>query len=131
MSSFTRPLTVTKLSTGLWEVARSFSYYVGKRGSKDVVHVPKGFTTDFASVPRLFWIILPPDGKYTQSAVLHDFGYFSQKRSRKEVDRMFLESMKVLGVPLWKRQTMYRAVRSFGWIPWKKKDAYGANKKKG
>lgn len=118
----------------MWRVARSFKYHVGEEGSGDVITVPRGFKTDFASVPRIFWTIIPPDGNYTQCAVLHDYGYFTQKRSRKEVDKIFLESMKVLGVPTWKRHTMYRAVRSFGWIPWRKKEVYketnGDNKKK-
>jgi hypothetical protein len=119
MSSFTKPLVLKKLKNGLWEVYLGFKYYVGEVGGSDQVYVPSGFKTDLASVPRAFWIILPPDGTYAQSAVLHDYLYHKQIRTRKESDRIFLESMKVLGVPWWKRKTMYRAVRSFGWIPWK------------
>src|SRR5262245_57983090 len=34
------------------------------------VDVPAGFVTDFASVPRIFWSVLPRDGKYTYPAII-------------------------------------------------------------
>jgi hypothetical protein len=39
--------------------------------------VPSGFVTDFASVPRLFWLIpgLSPYGPLLCGSILHDFGY--------------------------------------------------------
>lgn len=37
--------------------------------------VPKGFETDGASVPRLFWNIITPFGPIRYEAILHDFGY--------------------------------------------------------
>lgn len=118
MSSFNEPLTVTKLGNGKWRVARSFRYYVGNLGSDNFIDVPKGLETDFASVPKGLWNILPPDGEYTQAAVLHDFLYQTKgengKRTRKECDEIFLEGMKVLGVPWWKRKLMFTAVRIFG-----------------
>jgi len=122
MSSFTEPLTVTKLASGTWITATPFRYYVGEEGSNDFIDVPVGTETDFASIPRPFWSILPPDGKYSQAAVLHDFLYSQRKihkRSREECDNIFLEAMKVLNVNWWKRHAMHKAVRSFGWIPWR------------
>lgn len=124
MSSFTEPLTVTKVKQGTWKVAHAFRYYVGEEGSPNFIDVPEGFQTDFASVPRGLWNIFPPDGQYTQAAVLHDFLYGKRDehgRSRKECDNIFLEAMEVLNVPWWKRQLMHKAVRSFGWIPWSRK----------
>lgn len=127
MSSFNEPLTVTKIGGGKWKVAREFRYYIGSLNSELFVDVPEGFITDFASIPRAFWTILPPDGQYTQAAVLHDFLYskkgkvFEIPLNRKDCDEIFAESMKVLGVSSWKINVMYSAVRSFGWIPWNKK----------
>ena len=121
MSSFTDKLIVSKQDSGMWRVERSFDYHVGSEDSEEIVTVPKDFETDFASVPRLFWTILPPDGKYTQAATLHDYLYHSQKFKRKKCDKIFIEAMKVLGVSFWKRRVMYRAVRMFGWIPWNNK----------
>ncbi len=120
MSSFTKPLTVTKISSRRWRVARSFKYYVGYEKSKEVISIPAGFETDFASVPRLFWSIIPPDGRHTQAAVLHDYLYHKHIYSRKKSDKIFLEAMKVLRVSWWRRHVMYRAVRMFGGKAWRK-----------
>lgn len=126
MSSFTKPLTVTKLKTGMWEVDREFWYYIGEEGSDEFVIIPRGFHTDFASVPRAFWMIIPPDGKYSQAAVLHDYLYSCHgilpevTYQRKTCDKIFIEAMAVLEVPTWKRRVMYRAVRMFAWLGWKK-----------
>lgn len=127
MSSFTKPLVVEKLEKMLWKVRSSFDYHLGSEDSDEVVSVPEGFITDFASVPRLFWIILPPDGQYTQAAVLHDYMYSDQYYKRAKCDRLFIEAMKVLKVPVVNRIIMYRAVRMFGWLAWKKKK--NANKR--
>lgn len=43
--------------------------YVGR---DQVFHIPSGFSTDLASVPRVFWSLLPPDGVYENAAVVHD-----------------------------------------------------------
>ena len=37
--------------------------------------LPAGFWSDGASVPRIFWSIFPPWGKYTRCALLHDYLY--------------------------------------------------------
>ena len=121
MSSFTSDLIVKKVGDMIWEVYTPFEYHVGKEDSTDIIKVPKGFQSDFASIPRLFWMILPPDGEYTGASIIHDFLYFIQDRSRVTCDKIFLEAMLVLGVSLWKRRIMYRAVRLFGWMPWNNK----------
>lgn len=118
MAKFSKELVVKKVGNMLWEVYTEFDYQVGGEKSKDFIRIPKGFTTDFASVPRLFWQILPPDGQYTGAALVHDYLYWLQLRTRKESDGIFLEAMKALGVPLVERLIMYQAVRSFGWMPW-------------
>lgn len=111
MSSFTAPLTVTKIGERTWKVEREFTYYIGREDSLESITVPKGFETDFASVPRGLWNIFPPDGLYTQSAVLHDFLCKTKPFSQKRIDYIFYEAMEVLKVPQWKRWIMYWAVR--------------------
>ncbi|ECC9619356.1 DUF1353 domain-containing protein [Salmonella enterica subsp. diarizonae] len=71
--------------------------------------------TDLASVPRIFWTLLPPDGKYAKTAIIHDYLYDNALRTKKEADLIFLGGMTVPGVPKWKRIVMYLAVRWFGW----------------
>lgn len=36
------------------------------------VEVPAGFRTDLASIPRIFWPLLPANGWYETAAVFHD-----------------------------------------------------------
>ena len=118
MSSFTKPLVVKKRKDNLWELYTEFEYHVGAEGSGNVINVPVGFITDFASVPRIFWIFYPPDGPWTAASIIHDYLYNIQDRDRIIVDKIFLEAMQVLGVPLLRRRIIYRAVRLFGWMPW-------------
>ncbi len=119
MSRFTRALVVSPLADGkTWVLVEPFAYDVGELGSGDTIEVRRGFMTDFASIPRLFWIALPKWGKYGNAAVIHDWLYFSQERSREEADRILLEAMGVLSVPRWQQLPIFYAVRWFGWFAW-------------
>ncbi len=120
MSRFTESLVVTPLPDGkTWIILSDFGYEIGEEGSGDIINVPIGTYTDFASIPRPLWAIFPRWGKYGNAAVIHDWMYWNQSRSRKEADDIFLEGMGVLEVPNWKRYTIYYAVRWFGWLAWR------------
>ncbi len=97
------------------------SYDVGRSRSADRIIVRAPFITDFASIPRFLWAIWPPMGAYSAAAVLHDFLYTSQSRTRRQSDDIFFEAMGVLGVGLITRYALYYGVRIGGWIPWEKK----------
>lgn len=87
--------------------------------------VPAGFSTDFASVPRIFWSILPPWGPYAPAAIVHDYLYVTGIIPKKQADDIFLKIMKNLKVSKWKRNTMYQAVKLGGgeaWDEYRKKD---------
>jgi hypothetical protein len=119
MSRFTDALVVTPLADGkTWVVLRDFGYDVGAEGSGDRINVAIGFKTDFASIPRLFWIVLPKWGRYGNAAVVHDWLYWTQERSRRVADDIFLEGMCVLRVGGVTRRVIYTAVRWFGWLAW-------------
>ncbi len=111
MSRFTDALIVSPLADGkTWVLVQPFGYEVGDIGSEDVVDIAVGFRTDFASIPR--W------GKYGNAAVIHDWLYWSQTRSRKGADTIMFEAMEALAVPAWQRYPIYWAVRCFGFIVW-------------
>lgn len=114
MSEFTTPLVLEMLPNRQWSVYEKFEYHVGQLGSGIVIRVPKGFKTDLASIPRIFWAILPPHGYYGKAAVIHDYCYVEAIDSKGWADIVFLEAMSVLGIPHWKRCVMYCAVRLFG-----------------
>ena len=113
-------IIVKKLDNHLWELHVPLEYHVGHADSSEVITVPEGFITDFASVPRAFWWLLPPAGKYAGAALVHDYLYRTHLYSRKDADDIFLEAMEVLQVPRWKREIMYYAVRMFGWKAYSK-----------
>lgn len=110
--SFHSPLTLTPDDSGRnWTLDAAFSY----DSSVGVITVPAGFVTDFASVPKLLWNVLPPFGRYGKAAIVHDYLYRTQGYASKPVaDAIFLEAMKALGVPTLTRYVMFYAVRLFG-----------------
>ncbi|EDQ6553546.1 DUF1353 domain-containing protein [Salmonella enterica subsp. enterica] len=113
MSKFTTPAILEMLGHYNWRVHEPFEFYLSDDNS-DIISVPAGFVTDLASVPRIFWALLPPDGKYAKAAIIHDYLYDNALRTKKEADKIFLDGMTVLGVPKWKCTLMYWAVRLFG-----------------
>lgn len=108
-AGFITPLGVRPLPNGrCWELLDNLIYK-----SSGTIVIPKGMMTDFASVPRWLWCVIPPHGRYNYAAVLHDYLYRTQQFPRKEADRMFLEAMKSSGVSKVRRWFMYFGVRLF------------------
>ncbi|MDE1465311.1 DUF1353 domain-containing protein [Spartinivicinus poritis] len=104
-----------------WVLTEELKYYSAQY---QTITVPAGFTTDLASIPRLLWSVFPPDGPYLEAAVLHDYLYSKQPAldiSRKQADKVFLKAMRALGVPGWKRYSIYYGVRLGGKASWNKK----------
>jgi len=122
MKGFLDELYVRPLPDGkLWEVTEGFRYETVIDNLECIITVPKGFLTDFGSIPRAFWMVLPPWGRYGKACVVHDWLYSAKVCSRGEADRVFLEAMKELGVSHRTRTIIYSAVRMFGWIGWRRK----------
>jgi len=86
------------------------------------VHVAPGFKTDGASIPRLLWRVFgsPYDPDIFPAAIAHDALYRGEIVQREDADQAFLDMMEESGVPLKKRRLIYRGVRLFGWITWKR-----------
>lgn len=104
----------------IWYTNEAFTYYIGPTTDNRFVTVPKAFLTDGASVPRLFWNIFPPWGKYGQAAILHDYlcenrqltngGTGYKELLISQIDKIFYDAMKVSGVPVWTRGIIYLSV---------------------
>jgi len=80
--------------------------------------VPAGFVSDFATIPRIFWRLLPPWGRYSPAAVIHDWLYRVNGVTRKQADVLFLRHMAALKTPWWQRMAIYYGVRAGGWVLW-------------
>ena len=118
MGKFTQEITVQSQGKN-WILENGFNfYYADKLGNRlDEFTIPKGFITDFASTPRIFYPIFPPIGIYNKAAMVHDYLYSKECKiniSRLSADLYFLQAMEVLGVKKWKRIAMFIAVRIFG-----------------
>ena len=74
------------------------------------VEVPKGYKTNGANVPRIFWSIFPPNSpEYLSAVVAHD--YLCDKGFYKLADETLKEMMSELGVAKWKIRCFYTACR--------------------
>ncbi len=115
--AFTDPVALMPVpGTGKYCLIRPLHYQIGFYGSDLTVTVPDGFLTDLASVPRLFWIVVPPfSPDYAAAAVLHDYlcEWNGEMFSKIVADAVFYEALKVLGVPTWRAILMYAAVRAW------------------
>ncbi len=87
------------------------------------VQVPVGFVTDFASIPRVFWSLLRPDGDYAHAAAVHDYMYWIQVQPRSVADEILRNDMQDLRVGNATVATIYRAVRTLGGIAWRENAA--------
>ena len=115
-----------------WLVNPALRYEVGAEGSNEVIIVPANTVTDLASIPRGVWNLFPPDGPWAKAAVIHDFLYATKgtgdvdgqhwmtkpSYTRAQADDILREAMGVLGVPAWKRQCIWAAVRVGGAGGW-------------
>lgn len=111
------------LGRDYWRLMRDMKFYVGDRADDVWVYVPRGFLTDGATVPRLLWWLVPPQGRHGMAALVHDYLCEHQtlyskgeliKIERKQADKIFNEAMKVSQVNTVIRWVMYGAVRAWG-----------------
>lgn len=95
----------------IYRLKEDFTYESKKYGK---ITVPKGFETDFASVPRVFQLFVPVDGRYLDATIVHDYMYENALRTKKEADAILAEGMKVLGVKKWRQIAINLGVKFFG-----------------
>lgn len=126
MSTFTTNFRGELIAKNKWMTIEPFEYHITSYPSDEVITVPIGFETDFASIPRIFWPLISPIDNHAKAAVIHDFCYYHGLYNRKVSDQIFREALRVLKVKPWKVSVMYRVLRLFGWYRWwtlRKKEA--------
>jgi len=112
-------LKTERLNNQLWVVLEDFKVDLGET----IVSVPKGFVTNGASVPRIFWwLCAPMAGPFGEASVVHDYLYssFSDCQSRSFADKALYNIGRYRGANLVRAKAVYRAVRLFGQKFWKK-----------
>ena len=98
-----------------WYMAHEMRIKIEVAGEPAInITIPAGFEHDFASIPDGVpkWVADKQDARY--AAIVHDYLYHHGIRSKEFADLVFLQIMKQTGVPKWRRQAMYLAVKMFG-----------------
>lgn len=78
--------------------------------------IPKGFKSNGADIPRVFWSIYPPyRSEYFSATIIHDFlcDQAKSKEDYKVADLALKEAMKALGCSSFKTLVFYTACRIF------------------
>lgn len=115
------PLDLRRFSDPIYILLKPIGWKdLSPQNSLPKVTVPKGFVTDFASVPRPFWSLFRPDGNYAYAAVLHDYLYWEQPVKRSVADAIFRAAMEDLQVTDKAAGLLYEAVDKFGQASWDK-----------
>lgn len=114
------PLKLQRFREPIWVLLEPILWSPSKPEQKGVtkVVVPKHFVTDLASIPSIFWSLMPRDDVYAYPAIVHDFLYWTQDRPRLEADEIFKWSMEDLEVSKAQVSLIYNAVRVFGERAW-------------
>lgn len=90
------------------------------------LEVPAGFTTDFASIPRIFSAVIPTRGRYNRPAIVHDFLYqhapadptTGRYCTQARADSILREACENCDVRLTQRWAIYLGLRIGGWWTW-------------
>jgi hypothetical protein len=117
---FLTPLDVRRRDDGRWVLIAPLIFESAVLG---LVTVPRGFDTDFASVPRVPFAFLVAGDRAHEAAVLHDAIYRrgevrGEPITRALADEAFRDAMEATGEPWWRRRVMWAAVRVAGGGPW-------------
>jgi Protein of unknown function (DUF1353) len=88
-------------------------------GKYVAVSVPPGFVTDLASIPRVFWSLLPPDGNYAYAAIVHDYLYWTQERPKEEADQILKLTMQDFKINSATIFAIFEGVHLFGGWAWR------------
>lgn len=78
--------------------------------------VPKGFKTDGASVPRIFWSIFPPyKSEYFSACVIHDYlcAMANSKKDYELADEVLKQALQSLGLSKFKIFIFYNSCYTF------------------
>jgi len=113
-------------STDKWKQFKLLKNVYIKLSNGETISILKGFEWDLASVPRIFWSIVPPDGDFELASLIHDYLYQMKPYSRKFADKEMyiwskvINSTNKISIKNIDNHIRYFAVRVFGGPVWSK-----------
>lgn len=119
MKASDSPLKMQRFSDPIYILLDSIIWKpnVDQVGFPEII-VPRGFVTDLASIPRIFWSILRPDADYAYAAIIHDFLYWQQRLSKNKADTILKMSMEDFQLSKPIVASIYYAVVILGKTAW-------------
>jgi hypothetical protein len=103
-----------------WMLQSPLIYQIGE-SSAHLVIVPRGFITDFASMPqplRALRDLMPSTDRYGIPALVHDYLYWRQDCTREQADNIMEIALKEAGVSLLERRIVREGLRTLGQSSW-------------
>lgn len=103
-----------------WMLQSPLIYEIGNNPAHIVI-VPRGFVTDFASIPQPFKALrdlMPSTEHYGIPALVHDYLYWRQDCTREEADNIMEIALKEAGVSLIERKVVHEGLRQFAQSAW-------------
>jgi len=116
-AEFVTPSTIVEIcrdKPGMFKLASKMIFY-SHLLMRDII-VPKGYETDFASIPQFLKDRIDVNGKHREAAIVHDYLCTNGADigvTQKQADLVFNEAMTVLEVNRIIRWLMFNAVRGF------------------
>lgn len=104
-----------------WMLQSPQIHEIGKNSPYRVIVVPRGFVTDFASIPKPLQVlrgVLPTTDRFGTAALIHDYLYWRQDCTREQSDNIMEIAMMETGIPLLERRIIREGVRQFGQSAW-------------
>lgn len=91
-----------------------------------IISIPKGFVTNGANIPRIFWSLFPPNSpEYISAATIHDFLCLNAYKDNKNyasfrfADEVFYECLKELKVSKYKAWLFYTFCKVYHYVKYK------------
>lgn len=112
-----------KLQGEIFEVREEFFWYLNYTKKNPIVIIPKGFQTNFGSIPRIMRVFFTPtkylwyilhDNLYSWLGIIiyqDDFEFSEVQYNRKEADLILRNCLKVEGAWFFERNCIYWGVR--------------------
>src|SRR5437773_4766029 len=116
-AAFLDKLELEYLDGKTWRLTSVFRY---QAAAGNIITIPAGFLTDFASIPRGLWNVLPPTSACGDGAVVHDYLYSTQPCTRAQADGILIEAMAVQGIGRLTRALVWAGVRVGGAGIWER-----------